>query len=1227
MSSLRSTSPSRTKPSKSLTVQPSDEDSTSFVKVYLRIRPLNDREETDKSVISWQFNKTQIRSTHGALRTTTFDRILPPEVSQKETYDEIGQQLIVKCMEGYNSTIFAYGQTGSGKTFSMSGVQEFGSEHAGIAVRALQTVFHYIEQHPEREFFLRIAYMEIYNEEINDLLGGSASLADGKKDKDSSWQNLKILRNDPVKGAVIEHLTEIVVTSADQALEVLRDGEKSRQVAGTSMNTRSSRSHLMFRLAIESSRNPSSSSSNLMNNYNDRVEDDDTFRNLKSTDAKEQKTRVSYLNLVDLAGSERQKNANTTGKRLKEGASINKSLLNLGKVISKLSEEDITSDSISSHSSSSSPNRSTKGASLTRTRSSADAAADLLKKKKSCKNLSKIHIPFRNSKLTRILQSSLGGNASTAVLLTMTASPQYQEESLSTIKFGELCKKIKNRVKKNVDRTQSMLDKYRQEINSLREELLRHEQQKEDVKIIWAKKNDNTELKKEQDLSESDEKMDLVVEELETTKNQLEQERFAHQLEHERLENLQERLTAMQTALFNSKSNASSSSSSSSLQKRKMGNFVGRRTSMVIKSEKLILGHPHRMTRTTLIPSFPSIVEEDEEEGKYDDGHTFKITANPVVPADSSDDSDGNPLESIDVMVKRRQLKRIRALEKQIMLNEEITTTLKQEMKEKSEDSEAKLIKMRLHFENTIETMDSENQTLNNQVGLMETEILRLATLLEKREETLQSEIEQTNVHKMNANELQNSMTILRKLHAQNMVERESIEKEHSNLAIEKIRSTQEIYRLKEQLKKKELFILKNAQNYESSIQSIQREKKEMKLKLMCEIEKMKKEFSIQLKLNDKASQIQAMFRKRTLNTLNKELQTAMKKNLINHNIDERQKLLHLGEKKLEEQRAWFKKQEVYYSIIQKELGENQVAIDHHQALLYKRENLLEGREKRLIEGLSNLHEETVIAQKGNASLDIKERDLQHLEEENKRKERNMKFKEMTLGHGIEKYNTLNTQLIMKAKQLEEDQINHDVVMKDIEYKLQKLHAKEKEIELKQQSVDANISTFEEVKGKIAKREILVKKQETIAKKYLSREEKLERRIIEQDEREKEFYESHAATLQHNFTKRTMFLQKTIECQQKNIEDLKQRVSELLIQKKNDQYPKEITSSSIIKTLQESRSLLKKNIINNDEISSIRRRTYFGSYGTKKTSKKKLKQDTKHQRFAKDHIKEVVVTL
>ena len=89
MSSLRSTSPSRTKPSKSLTVQPSDEDSTSFVKVYLRIRPLNDREETDKSVIPWQFNKTQIRSTHGVLRTTTFDRILPPEVSQKETYDEI----------------------------------------------------------------------------------------------------------------------------------------------------------------------------------------------------------------------------------------------------------------------------------------------------------------------------------------------------------------------------------------------------------------------------------------------------------------------------------------------------------------------------------------------------------------------------------------------------------------------------------------------------------------------------------------------------------------------------------------------------------------------------------------------------------------------------------------------------------------------------------------------------------------------------------------------------------------------------------------------------------------------------------------------------------------------------------------------------------------------------------------------------------------------------------
>jgi centromeric protein E len=483
-----------------------------FVKVFLRIRPLNEREQSDDSVeIPWQFNRTQIkiRSNTTALRTTSFDRILSPETNQQMCYDQVAKSLVTNSMEGFNGTIFAYGQTGSGKTWSMSGVPELGNSSAGIMVRALETVFQYIAAHPEREFFLRMAYMEVYNEEINDLLGGSAAAQSGMKD-DLSWKNLKIKRNDPVKGAVIDNLTEIVVTSAEQALAAVIDGESIRHVAGTEMNARSSRSHLMFRLAIESSRGVGHET---IKTTTAEV-DDDTFRDLKATDSKEQHVRVSYLNLVDLAGSERQQNAQTTGKRLKEGASINKSLLNLGKVISKLSggsgggggnsgggnsggggggnsggggggEQDVSASEAAASSPPTSPkNRSPKNRSklskgLSRTRSSAHAAAKLLLRKKNKTTMGKVHIPFRNSKLTRILQSSLGGNASTAVLLTMTASPQYQNESLSSIKFGELCKKIKNKVKKNVDKTQSMLDQYRAEINSLREELVRKEKEQQ----------------------------------------------------------------------------------------------------------------------------------------------------------------------------------------------------------------------------------------------------------------------------------------------------------------------------------------------------------------------------------------------------------------------------------------------------------------------------------------------------------------------------------------------------------------------------------------------------------------------------------------------------------------------------------------------------------------------------------------------------------------------------
>ena len=526
------------------------------VRVCLRIRPLNNVDlaaaattattTTDPHAgsapprIPWEYSKTQIRmlaSEGPTSRTSSFDSVLGPDTNQEETFSRVATKLVSKAMEGFNGTIFAYGQTGSGKTWSMSGVQEFDHEHAGIAPRALQQVFDHIAAHPSREFLLRMAFMEFYNEEINDLLGAVNSSSE------SDWRDLRILREDPTKGCIVENLTEVVVDSPERALEVMIQGEASRHVGTTSMNARSSRSHLVMRLVIESSMPEDPSSHVQDGDDSDSDSDDDLFRNLSAprtnrkgnihksaaaTKKSKSDATLSFLNLVDLAGSERQRNTKALGIRLKEGASINQSLLNLGKVISKLSEQSAGGDD--SAAGASSPKN------LRRTASSRDAAKELLRRKKSSRR-NNTHIPFRNSKLTRILKSSLGGNASTAVLLTMTGAPAFAEESMSTIKFGELCKKIKNRVRKNDvgDKTKTMLRQYRQEIESLRKEL-------DGVKMTIP-----SSVQERSPGSDSKEK-------LRSTQGELEKARQENDEANKKVAEMQQRLTSMKMALFNSNS-------------------------------------------------------------------------------------------------------------------------------------------------------------------------------------------------------------------------------------------------------------------------------------------------------------------------------------------------------------------------------------------------------------------------------------------------------------------------------------------------------------------------------------------------------------------------------------------------------------------------------------------------------------------------------------------------
>lgn len=174
----------------------------------------------------------------------------------------------------------------------------------GIMFLCIRDIFEWIEQHKNTECSLRVSYMEVYNEEINDLLG-----TDGEASK-----NLRIVSEDSIKGATIGNLVEELAESPKQLMELLQRGEHNRSYGSTAMNSDSSRSHTIYRLGIE---------------VKTLVDDEN---------ASAGSIRSSFLNLVDLAGSERQKTTGTSGKQLKEGANINKSLLALGACINKLGE-------------------------------------------------------------------------------------------------------------------------------------------------------------------------------------------------------------------------------------------------------------------------------------------------------------------------------------------------------------------------------------------------------------------------------------------------------------------------------------------------------------------------------------------------------------------------------------------------------------------------------------------------------------------------------------------------------------------------------------------------------------------------------------------------------------------------------------------------------------------------------------------------------------------------
>ena len=462
-----------------------DDDNLAGVRVVCRLRPLNPKEVANGQTVGWQYNNTTMLETLGTgTKSYRFDKVLGPSATNDQAYDEIAKQLVSKSLNGYNTTVFAYGQTGSGKTWTMMGDDH--GRHPGIIPKALEDMFAAISKDEDRDYLIRCSFMELYNETINDLLN-----------TDGTGSNLTIVADDPAKGAIIGGLLEQVISSVAGGMELIELGNRTRQVASTAMNARSSRSHTVFRVVLEATKTEAALErerkllAEHVDEPGDDKEDATVFKSFGKAKKEKSNTVVSYLNLVDLAGSERQTHSKSEGKQLKEGAAINKSLLALGAVIAKLSGGLDDSDDHHNKDHRKKRRNSMSGGGSGGCGGSGGSAAGIkshdMRRLQSMRSVSsnehssrsygkkqrgEEHIPYRNSKLTRILRQSLGGNTFTAIVIAMTPAPMYREESRSTLKFGQMCKKIKNKAKKNnVADDKTLLKQYKLQIAKLKEQM------------------------------------------------------------------------------------------------------------------------------------------------------------------------------------------------------------------------------------------------------------------------------------------------------------------------------------------------------------------------------------------------------------------------------------------------------------------------------------------------------------------------------------------------------------------------------------------------------------------------------------------------------------------------------------------------------------------------------------------------------------------------------------
>ncbi|KAH7947227.1 hypothetical protein HPB52_008493 [Rhipicephalus sanguineus] len=354
------------------------------IQVFVRCRPPNAMEKRNGFVRAVEVvpEKKEILVNDRVIpertlrKSFTFDKVFGPDAKQIDVYRAVMEPTIAEVMMGYNCTVFAYGQTGTGKTFTMEGDRSnvnlgwADDPLAGIIPRTLQQLFEEL-QSQDLEFTIKVSFLELYNEELFDLLSAH---------EDTS--RMKIYEDSSRKGSVIiQGLEEITVHNREEVFFILQKGAAKRQTAATLLNATSSRSHTVFSVTVH-------------------------IR--ETTDDGEELVKTGKLNLVDLAGSE---NIGRSGAIDRRARNINQSLLTLGRVITAL----------------------------------VDKAP---------------HVPYRESKLTRLLQDSLGGRTKTSIIATISPDMTNLDETLSTLDYAHRAKNITNRP-----------EEYTEEIERLRRDL------------------------------------------------------------------------------------------------------------------------------------------------------------------------------------------------------------------------------------------------------------------------------------------------------------------------------------------------------------------------------------------------------------------------------------------------------------------------------------------------------------------------------------------------------------------------------------------------------------------------------------------------------------------------------------------------------------------------------------------------------------------------------------